>query len=421
MTEKNVKYLLIGTANADIMAAGTQITQASDITEGVLAVVDGTNTTVKTEQSSGKVRIAQRYGDDIIYSPFIDVTKISRKVGISGEAAKQQISYVGFNGSTGQLDADNEADYILKPIIYNVEKTYNNSPFIAHWAYKSGASATQYEVAAGLIEKVNIWQSRFHTEVMEADAVTATPVDATNDFLGNATVVKGTPAFTVAESSGSAADAGQYATDTEIAVGDFVRIGAVGGSTTIKNNVYKVTAVANVSSASATITVDRPINNASGTYAAATSDIEVIPAASIGNMGIKFVGLPLAVDAQKFTYDIVRFDIGIEGDFTSLTNYTLDQAPTYGIGTFGQVAPAEYKFQMNEGKAYVQAYPSPGYRTEASKISSSLYPLDQVRIDGYDDNFTPLLGDNPKSYFNVVIYTPNATALASLKTVFGIS
>lgn len=420
MNQKNVKYLMLGVNDADIAAAGTTIGGPDDLTEGVLAVVNEQNETVVTEQSSGKVRIVQRVGDELIYSPFIDVEKIRRKVSVDGAAATEQVSYVGYNGSAGSLDAETESDYIIKGIIENVKTAYNNTPFITHWAYRTGTSTSQYAVAAGLIENFNKWKKRFAEKVLQADAVTSSDVTATNDFLGDATVVKGVKAFTVAESVAED-DGGVYATDTEIAVGDFVRIGAVGEGTALTDPVYKVTAVANVSSAAATITVDRPITNASGTYAAGTSDIEVIPAADIGDMGIKFTGIALPTDAETRNYEKVRFELGIMGDFTIDTTVTYDTDPSEGNGTYGQIASLERQAAMNEGKAWVQAYPTISYRSQADQIASADYPLYQVIIDFYDDDFKPLLGDTPKSYATVVIATPNATGAGKLETVFAIS
>jgi len=420
MNQKNVKYLMLGVNNEDIMASGTVIGGPDDLTEGVLAIVDETNETVTTEQTSGKVRVVQRVGDELIYSPFIDVEKIRRKVSVSGVAATEQVSYVGYNGSSGSLDADTESDYIIKGIIENVKTVYNGTPFITHWSYKSGASTSQYAIAAGLIESFNKWRKRFAEKVLKADAVTSTAVDASNDFLGDAIVVKGLKAFTVAESVAED-DGGVYATDTEIAVGDFVRIGAVGEGTALTDNVYKVTAISGVGTAEATITVDRPINNASGTYTATDSDIEVIPAADIGDVGIKFTGIALPTDAETRNYEKVRFELGIMGDFTIDTTVTYDTDPSEGNGTYGQIASLERQAAMNEGKAWVQAYPTISYRSQADQIASADYPLYQVIIDFYDDDFKPLLGDTPKSYATVVIATPNATGAGKLETVFAIS
>jgi len=419
MNQENVKYLMLGVNDADIMASGTVIGGPDDLTEGVLAIVDETNETVTTEQTSGKVRVVQRVGDELIYSPFIDVEKIRRKVSVSGVAATEQVSYVGYNGSSGSLDTDTESDYIIKGIIENVKTVYNGTPFITHWSYKSGASTSQYAIAAGLIESFNKWRKRFAEKVLKADAVTSTAVDASNDFLGDAIVVKGLKAFTVAESVAED-DGGVYATDTEIAVGDFVRIGAVGEGTALTDNVYKVTAISGVGTAEATISVDRPINNASGTYAAATSDIEVIPAADIGDVGIKFTGIALPFDAETRNYEKVRFELGLMGDFDTAT-VTYDTDPSEGNGTYGQIATLERKAAMNEGKAWVQAYPTISYRKQADQIASSNYPLDQVIIDFYDDNFKPLLGDTPKSYASITIASFNATAITKIETVFGIS
>lgn len=416
MNQKNVKYLMLATADADIMAAGTVISEASDITEGEIAIVDETNTTVVAEQS-GKVRVVQRDGDNLIYSPFIDTSKIRRKVSTDGSAAAEQVSYIGYNGSSGALNVVDEGDYIIKGMIKPVTTTMSLFDNVAHWVYRASASASQYEIADGLLKNFNAWKKRSPQKVITADAITATAVDAANDFLGDATVVKGVKSFTVAESV-AADDGGEYAAGTAIAVGDFVRIGGVGDGTALTDNVYKVTAVSDVSTAEATITVDRPINNASGTYAAGTSDIEVIPAADIGDMGLKFTGLPLPINPEKWNYEKVRFDLGLVDGFDTTVEVTYDTVADEGVGVEGQIAKMEYQLQMNDGQTWKQAHPAINSRKQYKDVTS--YPVNQVVLDVYDDNFKPMLGDVPVSFFTVIIATPNDVAQGKLETVFAI-
>ena len=75
---------------------------------------------------------------------------------------------------------------------------------------------------------------------------------------------------------------------------------------------------------------------------------------------------------------------------------------------------------MNDGQAWVDAYPSRSHRAEAAKINDEDFPLYQTIVEFYDDNFKPLLGDTPKSYATLVIATPNSTGHGLIGDVFGI-
>ena len=151
-------------------------------------------------------------------------------------------------------------------------------------AYESDASATQTEIADALVlnavKNFEVEKQKSGITVTKAGRINSAAVTATNDFTGDTTVVKGSKVISIAE-SGNNNDAAVYgAGNADLAVGDYVRIGTVGGGTALTSQVYKVTALGGAKTSSITATLDRPVLEASGTYAAATHDIEVIPAAT---------------------------------------------------------------------------------------------------------------------------------------------
>ena len=66
MFEEQVTYLYIGTGDVDTLDNATKVTKASDITAGALVVLDEENKAVKGSLATGKVRIAQRIGNQIV-------------------------------------------------------------------------------------------------------------------------------------------------------------------------------------------------------------------------------------------------------------------------------------------------------------------------------------------------------------------
>ena len=160
MNQKNVKYLMVGTADLTLMASGTVISSAADMTEGQLAIVNSTNTTVTTDQTGTApymVRVVQKVGDDLVYSPFVDCSKLAGVRAQTGVVPSEQVSYVGYNGTSGALVDAASSDYIIKGIMKNVKTTYNITPQINHWSYRSGSTTTEAAVAKGLLDSFNAW------------------------------------------------------------------------------------------------------------------------------------------------------------------------------------------------------------------------------------------------------------------------
>lgn len=515
MIQKNVKYFMLGTADLTLMTAGTVISSAADMTEGQLAIVNSTNTTVTTDQTGTApylVRVVQRVGDELVYSPFIDCSKLRGVRKIDGVNPSEQVSFVGYNGTSGALEDAASSDYIIKAIMKNVKTTYNTTPDINHWSYKSAASTSEAAVAKGLLDSFNAWAKRNPEDVLRAERVAATTSVAA--LTGSGVIYKLTKGLKAvsAYTKTVAASAALTASTASVTAGDTIHIASTGaksfsfdaldtdhviyiGSTSYvvadagtaadgsDNQDAIVTAInagtqaTAVASSTATVTITyKPhiygtlppmvISDADGTpaniavtalsgdlipvkykvsattSAAATFELDApwqgetgylyestgaTTTSSIGvatlngdTWGLKFTGKALPVDAEKWNYEKVRFELGLDGDFASTVPVTYSVKANEGIGTKAHLGIIERQAQMNEGQAWVNAYPSVNHRSEIAKMSDSLFPLDQVIVDFYDDNFVPLLGDTPKSYGTVVIATPNGTGQGLIGDVFGI-
>jgi len=203
------------------------------------------------------------------------MAKVKNKVAKSYTAPINQVSYLGYNGSTGALDATADKDFILNIHWMNTMGFYNNSPLILSAAYHTTA-ASQSELSFGLIESLDAILKRQPYKFITVDRINNAAVTAANCLDNDATVVNGLNSFTIATALVYNTGAGT------LAAGDYVRLeGPTASATALTSPVYKVISAVD-NGATCTVVVDRPITCESGTYAAAADELEVIPAASIG-------------------------------------------------------------------------------------------------------------------------------------------
>lgn len=413
MPQGDLGYLYVANVASGVDDGGA----ISGIAAGSVAVCTEAGLVEKGAATTGVYKIAHKLADGtLIFSPTFDMSKRKNVVGKSYAAPTQQTTYLGYNGTSGSLTVAADEDYVLNIEWQSTFGMCNNSAILVPGAYHTTA-ASQAELSLGLLLSLDGAMKRQAYPFVKMDRINNAAVTATNDFLGDATVVSGSKSFTVAESSGAAADAGQYATSTEIAVGDYVRLAGAGLGTALTSAVYKVTAVSGVSSAAATITVDRPLTVASGTYAAATHDIEVIPAASIGaNFGLKFVGQENSTfDAINDRWAITRFDL-MSGDFSRSDITTT--AASEGSGYYKKVANMEILSQFLDKSPYISAMPRNNYRQET--LSTKTYDLITFEIEDTVATYVSTGQTTSKSY-RIQIAIDAALTGDDIDTVFGLT
>ena len=169
-----------------------------------------------------------------------------------------------------------------------------------------------------------------------------------------------------------------------------------------------------------TITLDVEILEDSGTYAAATSDIEVIPAsdAQAADWGLMFQSVPVKFKPGLFKNQQVTFEVGLSEAFGS-TLETLDTAPSKGHGTYEEVAEVEWSLSGNRGEPFrVADYP---VSNNLNATSGKTY--DTISLNFYNDNSTDIDHD-VKSWASLVIFTEDessSTIFTDLKDVLNIS
>ncbi len=323
-------------------------------------------------------------------------------------------TYIGYNGSTGSIAVSNSDIYHIHVIRDDNSKTWGeHKQFKLGAAYESDASATETEIAdalfTNLVKNFGVERKKSGVTVTNVGRISSAAVTAANAFDNDATVVKGVNAVTVATSLEYNGGAG-----TAVA-GDYVRIGSVGEGTALTSNVYKITEVNSL-----VLTLDAPILEASGTYAAATADLEVIPAATAkaANWGLMLQSAAKKFVAGLFKYGQVRFDVSLSDAFgTTITTEAV--SPSKGVGTYKEVAEMEWELRNNQREAYHNAsYPV----TETlNAVSTKTY--DTINIDFINDSARGV-NQRELSFMSLIIATENestSTIHTDLKDIFNIS
>ncbi len=362
---------------------------------------------------------------EIVNLPSIKYSNILTKSKAPYAAATQKKVYVGYNGTSGSIEVTNSALYLLNTILLSTKKAWAGQPPYERASYSSDATATEYEIAIGLLTDAtkNFTSAKPNkvTAVLPGLICSAT-VTVANDFTGDAAVVLGSNVITITE-SGNNNDAAVYgAGNADLAVGDFIRVGGVGAGTALTSEIYKVVALGGAKTSSILAVLDRPVAQASGTYAAATHDLEVIPAATATNVATHY-GLSLTAQAMKFkpglfAYEVIGFEVVLNPLAFGSTVVTTATANTVGTGTYEEVAEIEWTLNGNRGETYrVANYP---VARVLNAVSGKTYNVVEVN---FFNNDTQGLDKNPRSFASILIATEvsaGGNIYASLGTILGV-
>lgn len=366
-------------ANADLATGDKYIIAAKGVTSGVLQISD-----VITK------------GSEVImeYNAY--------------SASTPKIEYIGYDGATATkaIEAINSNVYSIRLMLRDNTTSSFQRDLIKEGFYKSDATATAAEVALGLTKSLVKNFSREAEPIILFERVNSGTSVATS--AGALTFTKGSKYVSWVE-DGANNDAGKYDTDaSSVAVGDYIR---VGHATTATYPVYGVVAVTGAATTTIVLELDMEYQGASAVVAAANAG--VIPAASLGNFGIKLTGQKKSFVKGVFNSDsYVSWDTILQ-DFGT-TTLTQSQAQSNGIGTYEWVAEKEFEFQMKEN-FYRIAQPTPSYKQDAS--SSSTYGVFVIQ---YKDEMDTVLGGQADSL--KTLYVACVTAgCENIEEVLGIN
>ncbi len=369
LTTTHGLHFLIAKEIARTASASIDPNSANYIADGEIVITDGAGTVLDTTTVATKdeVRIAQRSGNNIIWSPAIRAKEISQYKGAAFSAAVEQITYVGFNGTAGAIDTISENDYLVRVIRQDTQATYLNKEQLKFGSMRSDASATQEEIATGVTSSLiaNFAQEpereiKFERVINNAGAAVAQT--ATPTYKSTLVVMSAANAFVA---------------------GDHVRFG-----TAVTDPTYKV-----ASKSGNDLVLDIPFQGASGT--GLTVEIIVAATAATADFGIKMSGLPRKFERGVFKYSKVRFEVTL-AEFGT-TGITFDTAAVDGTGTTEEVQEREwFASEGIHGKIERIGTPPPVFKQDADPAKS--YSL--LYIKNNDASVSSIQG-SPKSQIEV--------------------
>ena len=381
----------------------TLLDSYADMADGSIVLADLDNKVRDTAAgtillNAEVVRFVTRIGTQLVYTPQFKLSDVVSMISDGYTAAVQQVTRLGYIGSgTGNIEAIDENEYIVRILLEGTTSTFGNKQMYKFGAFKSSASATSAEVAIGLCDNLYFNFKREAESMIQFDAICNATVTAANGFKNtqDVTVVNGLQYVTCATDVTYEAAGG-----ATLVVGDYLRIGSVGGGTALTDDVYEVITITNTTR----VNLDRPVTAASGTYTAVdgTSDIEVIPAATgvAATWGITMTGIARAnFSPGVFNYEVVRFRV--EPQDCGTTTVTYSTAANPGVGVYGQIAELEWFAQGNLGKKWRVDTPPVTQYTQAA--SGSTYETITMKYKVRPSGSDSVTGTTPDSYGEIFL------------------
>ena len=395
MTQNDVMQLLIGKDIGAVpsVAAGSPVVDYSSLADGEVAVVNSHNivlsaASVLTDDfvAESGIKLVQRSGTDLLQSDLIKQNNILSYKGALDAAGTEQISYIGYNGTSGAIEVVNSKLYVVRLSLLEKDQTGQGQEWIINAPYKSTASATEHAIANGLALSMANAVNRQTVKPMKVELIANTAHAATGAFDNDTTVVNGEKMVTVGTNL-------QYDTGTALAVGDYVRFSATPAVTgcAVTDGIYKVVELVSATQ----FNVDRPIEAASGSYTSSKAVATVLNTTKIAaaDLGLRMTGIARPFEPGKFRYSKVEFEIGLDGpESFGGTGITLSQAMSLGSGTYEQIAELEWELEGNRGSEYMGDFMQPTPKADADATAT----YDQVAMTYYGDHSTSGVGATPR-------------------------
>lgn len=395
MTQNDVMQLLIGkdVGSNPATTGGSPIYEATDtyLLDGEMAVTNSHNIvmtagSVTTDDLVKKygIKIIQRSGTKLIESDLIPEDNILSYKGQVDSAIAEQISYIGYNGTTYDLEVNNSTLYVIRLLLKEQSITGFGQELILNAAYKSDAAATQAEIANGLALILSNTLRRQVVQPIKSELLSSVGVDVAYDFDATCTIVKGEKSVVVGT------DLDYNGSGGTLVAGDYVRFSPADGTANIlTDGIYKVITI----DSTTTFTVDRPIEHESEGYTTGSGYCQVLPAATANaaDFGIKLTGIARAFSMPKNRYSKVSFQVGLDDGFGS-TITAVSTAMSLGHGYFAQIAELEYDLLGNAGNPYNADFLWTPHKSDTE--SSGYY--DQISLTYYSDHPTEGVGATPR-------------------------
>jgi len=271
-----------------------------------------------SKDKNGKVQVTE---------PF-KVSNISKVTAKAYSPAKEQVDFVGFNGTSGSIDVINNNLYQVNLEMYDYGMTGTENRYRKQGHFYSPASASQLGVAEGLRDSLIRNFLREPSKRFDFSLVCSNAGTALNTSITNLTFTSGSKVVTTT------------GTQADIAVGDLLRVGL-----TPSDPVYRVTSVDNGSNQ---VVLDQAFQGETVTLL--DTEAEKVASADIAasDFGVKIEALPKNFVLGKQRFEKIVFATQLVD--CGATPVTKETASFIGIGEGKRVAEEEWFTLGNYGE-----------------------------------------------------------------------
>lgn len=351
--------------------------------------------------SNDEFRVVVKRGNYVETSDIIEYDTITEISKGSYSAATQQVDYVGYNGSSGAIEAINSNAYYFG--LEFLGDTYHDQARRDKETVIYGSpssNTTGYHVAHGVIDNFNkgmaLYRRQTGEDVVKLEAICDESGGALSVTTGDLTVTKGSKYVTAATDA-----------DGELAVNDFFR-----ATSTDTDGVYRVVAI---DTSNEIWTLDRPYEGSSATLTSTNTTYIASATGLAADWGIKITGVDLNREPGYFKQGPIRFRTYVDdfGD-TTITN---DTAADRGTGTTSQVQALEKQFMGISGhdwRTFPQQVPRSTY-ADAIEASTG-YDLYTIH---YKHEMDSTLGSQADSTKTLIIAVDEGSTVTGLDAAFG--
>lgn len=319
-TTNGTEQLLIGksiarTATVNVLDSAN----ASYLADGEIVVLDENDTPLvagTTFPTSRFIKIVQRSGSvaadaQLVQSARIDGSNVISFRGLSYAAPQEQILHVGYNGTSGAIDATGTEDFVLR-----ITMTHDKDM----WSQRSNSRIYRF---TPVVTSIDVDVVNFFAQSMAHDAFLSTEVST--ERLSSAANVADAATWTFTKGSPTAT----VSVAPTAVVGDFIRNGNA-----VTSAVYKIIAISGLN-----VTLDVPYQTTSLAPVAPGYITAAIAALAATTWGLKVTGKVQTFQVMKFPYLKVKFNLTIKG-FGS-TTVVRTQESLVGSGVGAQISQIE--------------------------------------------------------------------------------
>jgi len=413
--QDNVAYAAIANATTAAPAAGAKATNLT-IKGGQVALVDEGNIILDAAAytalpSDARVRIIQNVGGSVLGGDgelvaSATLTKSKIRLGKSDKAgaptasatgsisvfsaAQQQITRIGFNGTTGALPTTTvETNFFIKLRKNDLDAANRSQPNSLFAQFRTDATGSQEELALGLVKNgvLNMsTQPEGNHGYVRFEAINAAA----------GTAITGPASFTL-ENGSKTVTISAAITGATLVVGSLIRFG-----TAVTDPVYKVADLT-----ATTITLGHAYQGVTGSILLANVEA-ILVGAPFGDFGIQMTGVVSDFDVDAFrNYYSNRFTATFS-DTSTLNTHV--QGAKDGTGMWQQAAMDEYMSMGNQGENSMLGVPP--RKRSASVEKNAQYDI--LRLTADEDIFG-LTSSNTESGSVLLFLKGGAAALSGLE------